>query len=536
MSEQRSGIARYDQVDQQYLDKRQLKKSAGWVLLWALGVGAVISGDFAGWNSGLLQGGFWGLTIATILMAGMYVCMVFTIAELSAALPHAGGFFSFTRNAFGPTGGFICGLTDTIEYVITPAVIVYYISGYMSSLVGGDVGAYPWNQMPDWGWWIAFYALFVSINIWGVELTLKFGLVVTGLALAVLVFFYGAAVFSGSFDSDLLFNIKPDEGQSARGLPHGWGGVFKALPFAIWFYLAIEQLPLAAEETHDVVRDMPKALIWGIVTLLGLSLFTLVLNSGVGGGAAEIGSSDAPLEEGFKAIFGAGMAHRALVLIALTGLIASFHTIIYAYGRVLFALSRAGYIPRVLSLTGENRTPYVALIAGAVVGLACTFALKFSEPEEQGRSSDATVPSVSSAEDTQEVAASDQFVTAIFDEGEFQRSIVGAALLNMAVFGAVISYAMVMASFIKLRITRPDLERPYRSPLGIPGAAVGGILAVIALVATFMDEDYRPGVIGVAVFVGVGILYFLVYSRHHLVAQAPEEEEALISSAEKELA
>ena len=98
-----SGVASYEQVDDEYLKRRKLRKSAGWILLWALGVGAVISGDFAGWNTGLMHGGFWGLAIATFLMAIMYVCMVFTIAELSAALPHAGGFFSFTRNALGPT-------------------------------------------------------------------------------------------------------------------------------------------------------------------------------------------------------------------------------------------------------------------------------------------------------------------------------------------------------------------------------------------------------------------------------------------------
>jgi amino acid transporter len=57
----------------------------------------------------------------------------------------------------------------------------------------------------------------------------------------------------------------------------------------------------------------------------------------------------------------------------------------------------------------------------------------------------------------------------------------GAALLNMAVFGAVISYSIVMVSYIKLKLTRPDLPRPYKSPLGIAGAVVGTLLALLAL-------------------------------------------------------
>lgn len=394
---------RYENVDKEYLKQRQLQRKAGWLLLWGLGVGAVISGDFFGWNFGLEAGGFWGLALATIAMAIMYLCMVYSIAELSTALPHAGGFYSFTRNAFGPWGGFIVGITDLIEYVITPAVIVVGIGGYLNAL---------FPSAPLWVWWLISYVIFVGINIWGVEITLKVGLAVTLVSMAVLVIFYISALVTGAFEWNLLFNIPADPGQSATFLPKGWYGVFAALPFAIWFYLAIEELPLAAEETIDTVKDMPKVLILGIFTLLALSLFTLVINSGIAGGAQAIGSSGAPLNDGFIAIFGEGATTVVLTLIALTGLVASFHTIIYAYGRVLFALSRAGYIPRWISITSEKyKTPHIALILGGVIGFA---------------------------------------VALILDKAG--TGAVGAALLNMAVFGAVISYAFVMFSYIKLKI------------------------------------------------------------------------------------
>ncbi|MCK6624954.1 MAG: ethanolamine permease [Anaerolineae bacterium] len=482
------GGATYENVDSAYLEQRKLRKSAGWVLLWALGVGAVISGEYFGWNFGLGAGGFWGLTIATVLMAVMYVCMVYSIAELSTALPHAGGFYSFTRNALGPFGGFVCGVTDTIEYVLTPAVIVVGVGGYLNSLLP--------DALPLWAWWLISYIIFVAINVRGVELTLKVGLIITLLAMVVLVIFYLGAIFSGAFSASLLFNVEPDPGQSATWLPKGWYGVFAALPFAIWFFLAIEQLPLAAEETHDVVNDMPKALILGIITLLILAILVLVLNSGVGGGAAAIGASAAPLADGFQAVFGLGAASVVLTLIGLTGLIASFHAVIYAYGRVLFALSRAGYYPRWMSVVNQStHTPQVALILGGVVGFLCALIIDLTGSAG-----------------------------------------VGAALLNMAVFGAVISYALVMISYIKLKVDRPDLPRPYKSPLGIPGAVVGAVLAFIALLACFSIEAYRPGVWGTAIFLVICIVYYFAYSSKHLVAQAPEEEVALMSEAQKELA
>lgn len=486
--------ATYERVDQSYLDKRKLEKSAGWVLLWALGVGAVISGDFFGWNFGLTAGGFGGLLVATVFIAIMYVCMVLSIAEMSTALPHAGGFYGFTRNAFGPGLAYFNSITDMVEYVITPAVIVVGISGYANSLLdlSGTFGASGANIV----WWLIFYGIFVGINIWGTELTFKVALGVTIASMAVLVVFYVGALVSGAFSTDLLFNIPVNSARAGASdfLPQGYYGIFAALPFAIWFYLAIEQLPLAAEESHDVVKDMPKALIWGIITLLALSVGTLVLNTGVGGGALEIGEAGAPLDIGFKAIFGEGLANQFLTLIALTGLIASFHTIIYAYGRVLFAASRSGYIPRGISVTSSRRTPHRALILGGVVGFVIAIVLQ-----------------------------------------SFGGGGVGAALLTMAVFGAGFSYALVMVTYIVLAKRRPDLDRPYKSPLGMTGAWIGTVLAVISLVATLALPDNRPGVIGTGIFVVVMFAYFWFYSRHHLVANSPEEEHALVAEATKEL-
>jgi ethanolamine permease len=334
--------------------------------------------------------------------------------------------------------------------------------------------------------------VFVGINVIGVEITLKLGLVVTSLAAAVLAIFYLGVLFTGKFDPAMLVNIKPDPGQTAW-LPKGPNGIFAAIPYAIWFYLGIEQLPLAAEEAHDSGRDVPKALTWGIITLLILSFLVLVLNSGVAPGAEGIGKSGAPLADGFKTIFGDNAFTNVLIVVSITGLVASFHTIIYGYGRVLFSLSRAGYLPRWMSLTSKFHTPAIALILGGIIGLGCAAMIQFAGKE------------------------------------------VGAALLNMAVFAAVISYFLNMISYIQLKISRPDLPRPYKSPLGIPGAVVGAGLALIALVACFADPGYRPGVVGVAIFVGAAVLYFLVYSRNKLVSRAPEEENALLARALREI-
>ena len=128
------GGVQYHQVDAEYFEKRGLKRHARVWSLWALGVGAVISGDFFGWNFGLDAGGFGGLFIATVIITVMYIGMCDAIAEMSPALPHTGGAYSFGRSAMGPWGGFITGLAENMEYVLTPAVIVVGIGGYLGAI------------------------------------------------------------------------------------------------------------------------------------------------------------------------------------------------------------------------------------------------------------------------------------------------------------------------------------------------------------------------------------------------------------------
>jgi len=94
------------------------------------------------------------------------------------------------------------------------------------------------------------------------------------------------------------------------------------------------------------------------------------------------------------------------------------------------------------------------------------------------------------------------------------------------VFGAVISYFMQCLAFVMLRRKLPNIARPYRSPVGIPGAVIAGAIALVALVSLFLNDDYRPGVYGTLVYFLLGIVYFAIRGRHKLVL-SPEEEFAM---------
>jgi ethanolamine permease len=457
-----------------YLQKRQLKSgTAGWLLLAGLGVSYVISGDYSGWNFGLEQGGFGGLAIAAVIIAGMYLALVLGMAELSSALPAAGGGYTFARRAMGPWGGFATGTAILIEYAIAPAAIATFIGAYVESL--GLFG------ITD-GWWVylAAYALFIGIHLAGVGEALKVMFVITAIALVGLVVFAIAAI--GHFDVANLTNMAVDETAAGASswLPNGYLGVWAAFPFAIWFFLAIEGVPLAAEETANPERNVPRGIIAGMGVLLVTCAAVLVLTTGAGG-AAEMSASGNPLVEAL----GDGTAAKVVNYIGLAGLIASFFSIIYAYSRQLFALSRAGYLPKVLSVTNSRKAPTLALIVPGLIG----FALSLT--------------------------------------GQ------GALLLNMAVFGAALSYVLMMISHIVLRRREPDMPRPYRTPGGVATTGFALVIGVFAVIATFL-VDYVAALWCLGVFAAF-MLYFAVYSRHKLVANSPDEEFAMLARAESEL-
>lgn len=462
----------YTKPDARYLEKRELRRHARVLDLWALGVGAVISGDFFGWNFGLISGGFGGMLAALVVMTVLYVGLCFSIAEMSPALPHTGGAYSFARTAMGAWGGYITGLAENMEYILTPAVIVVGVGGYLGAIFGTPQS---WAPL----WWLVCYAIFVALNIGGVAMSFRVSVGITICALAILVVFFAGAAPHFSLNRWAL--------EGSGWLPKGCSGALAALPFALWTYLGIEQLPLAAEESHDPARDMPKGILSGLFTLILCAFLTVILNSGIPPGAAKVGASNEPLFLGFRAIFGEGMWTRLLALFACTGLLASFHTIIYAYGRQIYSLSRAGYFPTWLSVThGSRKTPHRALLAGSALGFAAALAIQLAG----------------------------------------QASTVGAILLNMAVFGAVIAYILQMVSFVLLRRRFAGIHRPYVSPLGIAGAVMAILIAAATLVTLFLSRDYNRGVIGAAVWFLCGLAYFGFYARKRLVL-SPEEEFAL---------
>ena len=462
-----------DQLDQEYLAKRQLKRgTAGWLLLAGLGVSYVISGDFAGWNFGIGEAGWGGFAIAAVLMGLMYLTLVLSLAEMSASIPAAGGGYSFARQAMGPVGGYMTGLAVLIEYALAPAAIVIFIGSAVEELLGFNGPVV----------YALFYLVFIGIHLAGVGEALKVMMVISGLAVVAIL---GTAVaLIGDFDASRLFDIAPtDAAGASEFMPFGWYGVWAALPFAMWLFLAVEGVPLAAEEAKNPAKDVPKGIIGAMIFLLFTAVLVVFLLAGVTG-AEAIGSSAVPLVDALN-VAGKPVLATTVNVLALAGLVASFFSIIYGYSRLVFALSRAGYLPKGLSVTNERKVPARALIVPGVFG----------------------------------------FLASLTGEGDL--------MLGMAVVGATVSYALMALSHILLRVKQPDLPRPYKTPGGVITSGIALVLSLVALTGVYA-YDPRAFMYTLALFV-IGAAYFFLYSRNRLVAKTPEEEFNMLAAAEAEL-
>ena len=446
-----------------------LKKVLGPFQLWGICVGLVTSGEYFGWSYGWNTAGTLGFLVATLLVATMYTTFIFSFTELSTAIPHAGGPFAYARRAFGPTGGFIAGFATLVEFVFAPPAIALAIGAYLNVQFPSADPKYIA---------VGAYVVFIALNWVGVGIAAMFELVVTLLAIAELLVFMGVVSPGWSLANYVANGWAGTDVFNGAAL----AGIFASIPFAIWFFLAIEGAAMAAEEARDPQRTIPKAYIAGILTLVVLAFGVMIMAGGVGDWR-KIANINDPLPQAMKVVVGesSGWLHM-MVWIGLFGLVASFHGIIMGYSRQIFALARAGYLPRSFAaLSPRFQTPHRALLAGGVVGVAAIF--------------------------------SDQWI-------QFGGQSLTANIVTMSVFGAIVMYIISMAALFKLRASEPGLARPYRAPFYPLFPAIALVLGLVCLGAMVWFNQLLT-----AVFLGlmaIAYAYFRLTSRSR--EEAPQDE------------
>ncbi|MFY0689818.1 MAG: ethanolamine permease [Cyclobacteriaceae bacterium] len=405
-----------------------LERKLGPIMLWGLGVGYVISGMYFGWNLGLAEGGTLGLAIATGFVIIMYLTFTFSYTEMACAIPKAGGAFDYTIKALGKDWGYFAGMAQNIEFIFAPPAIAFAIGAYLNIFI---------PSVPILTIAICAYLIFTALNIYGVQAAATFELVITILAVIGLLLFFIVTAPTFSFD-----NLQ------SNPLPNGWKGVFAAIPFAIWFFLAIEGVANVAEETINPQRNILIGFGSAILTLIVLCLLTFSFSIGVNGWETAIFDesgqpSDSPLPLVLGHLLGNNSAiFKVISFIGLAGLIASFHGIILAAGRSTYEFGKVNYGPAITGkIHSKFKTPMNALLVNTVIGIIALFT---------GRT---------------------------------------AEIITIACFGALSLYIISMISCMQLRKKFPEMERPFKVPLYPASPLIALIIAIVALIAVTI---YNP--------------------------------------------
>src|SRR6185312_13818544 len=391
-------------------------------MLWGLGVGYVISGMYFGWNLGLAEGGTLGLAIATVFIIIMYVTFTFSDAERGCGIPKAGGAFDYAWKAWGKDMGLIGGMSQNVEFIFAPLSIAFAIGAYFNLF---------FPQIPILAIAIFAYVVFTGLNIYGVKAAAMFELTITILAVGELLLFSGITLPHFEFR-----NLQQN------ALPHGWQGIFAAIPFAIWFFLAIEGVANVAEEAINPQRTMLIGFGSAILTLVILCVLTFISSTGVAGWEAIVyksngETSDSPLPLALSHIVGNNnVLYHLLITIGLFGLIASFHGIILAAGRASFEFGRVKFAPAFLkNIHPRFQTPANALLVNMGIGIIALLTGKTSE------------------------------------------------IITISVFGALTLYIVSMIALLRLRKKEPKLERPFKVPTYPIFPMVALIIAVVSFIA-----------------------------------------------------
>jgi basic amino acid/polyamine antiporter, APA family len=398
-------------------------------------------------------------TAMLLLWAGggfITLCGALSLAELAAALPQTGGLYAYLREGWGRLPAFLFGWSELvlIRANALGGIAVVFGEYFLRSLhvdpVEHVILARALSALA-----IAFAA---GVNIRGANVGALIVGVATWAKFAALATLAGAAFVLGGRHGATVANL------STGGGPIAIGSMGLALVSILWAYDGWADLSFASGEVRDPHRNLPRAIIFGTLAIIGIYLATNVAYLYVNP-IGRVAQSRLVAADTMLALFGeAGVA-----LVSVFVMISSFSSLngsMLASPRVFFAMADDGlFFERIARVHPRYRTPHVAILLAAVLGTALVLSRSFE-------------------------ALTDTFVLAIWP-----------------------FYALGVAAIYRLRRDRPELPRPYRA-IGYPIVPAIFVIAVVAFVINALINEPIPTSITFAlILAGIPVYRFAFATR-----------------------
>jgi amino acid transporter len=425
--------------------------------LWALGITTVMGGMYYGWNVALVNGFGYYIVIQT-LMGLAYICYVCCAAEIIATIAFSGGAYGLSRVVLGFYPGFIIGCMELLEYTAMTSVSVIFIARQITDAMQCTQGVEPVI-------WLFTYVAMLSICSRKKLLWASY-VILAALSILPVVVYCLAALNWTNFERYASLH-------SSAGHSDWFTGSFSTafmthLPYTTWAYAGIESLSLMTSMTVQPKLTFARGVIPSTITLFVCNTFLVFAMASMPPGILSTASLSMPLSNAFEMMFGwKESSYNLLLLPAQFGMAIGF---VVPYGKVMQSMADSNLLPPILGLQGQ-RSINKATLLGSVIGYAwCGFGV--------------LIPNVN------------------------------AALQNVCVFAATLTYMAQITGFIMLRTRFASASREFYSPLGVPGAVFAGLVYMLLQASIIgFQNDHCVAFASVCLILVALSTYYFSYAR-----------------------
>jgi len=416
-----------------------------------------------------------GFTPLVLLVVGLLFLLVsLSYAEGTTAIRETGGAATFVRLAFNDLAGFLTGWALFLDYLIVIALSALFMPHYLGTALHVDaLNRKPWDVVVA----VGAIAVIAIARAFRRPALYTFGIVVPVLDLVTQLLLVGVG-FAAIFSPHALTR------GTSLGTNPSWHAIAFALPLAMLAYTGLETVANFAEEVRRPGRDLPRSLfsavglvvvIYVLIALVGLSAFP------AHDGTSELGTTwlHAPLVGIVSAFLGHvpdWFQSMLRVYVGITGalvLLAAATTSMSGFGRLAYSLGEHGQLPAVYGRL--NRRTLVAPVAiASAAGVSILVLLVTS---------------------------------LLHDRVSF--------LASLFSFGVLLAFTSAQLAVIRLRMTRPDLRRPFRVPLAWRGVPVPSALGALATAFVFVVAmvTHRGARYGGPAWLVIGLVVYLLVRR-----------------------
>jgi basic amino acid/polyamine antiporter, APA family len=461
--------------------EHSLKRALGPINLISIGIGGIIgAGIFVLTGTAAAQFAGPAIVISYIIAGIGCVFAGLCYAEFASMMPIAGSAYTYGYSTMGELVAWVIGWALVLEYAFGAATVAVGWSGFVNSLLGFFGTKLPFNPTPAISLNLFGHTISANIDIFalsaivlitvilvvGVKESANFTSSAVMIKVAIVIFFIGlAGVYAFGHWSHMVANWHPFIPKNTGHFgQYGWSGIMRGAGVVFFAYIGFDAVSTAAQEARNPQKDMPFGILGSLIVCTTLYIFVAGLLTGIKPYLTL--NVPAPVADGAAAI-GVRWAVVLIDLGAIAGLASVMLVMLLGQSRVLYTMSRDGLLWNwVGKLHPRFCTPYLTSIA---VGCLAAFLAAF-----------------------------------------FPITILG----ELVSLGTLLAFTIVCLGVWVLRVRRPDLPRPFRTPL-VPLVPICGMVVSVALMLS-LDA---PAWIGFGSWLTFGLLIYFGYSRRHSKVQ-----------------